>query len=311
MKSTLAWSWLWRGIALLVAIYVVGVLALMWWWSYEPAHFDVVATAHVRAAAKNEPVVTGSVTTSALMTCGANPARQAWRLYQQRQVPARRADGQRAELGIRRAHRDARPRARDAQQVRALAVAVRGRRRSQGSRSAVLQPERPLAAAEFRRASTARRSITSTAISPGSARTIRTARSSMRAPTTSPTISIWCRRASAACRSGFRRASASCAWKAMRRSMRTRRPPRRGQQMVQHAVDEDRRHLLRVARLHLGAARTAAGDRRSISRRSSRARTRRSAWSRSSASWKNRRSRCTARSSSTAVRSDSSRTIRW
>ncbi|MEO7062604.1 MAG: DUF2333 family protein [Dokdonella sp.] len=64
----LARSWLWRGVGLVVAIYVVGVLAMMWWWSYEPAHFDVVATTHARAAAKNEPVVTGSVTTSALMT---------------------------------------------------------------------------------------------------------------------------------------------------------------------------------------------------------------------------------------------------
>jgi hypothetical protein len=60
--------WLWRGIVLVVAIYVVGVLALMWWWSYEPPHFDVVATARARVAATQEPVVTGSVTTSALMT---------------------------------------------------------------------------------------------------------------------------------------------------------------------------------------------------------------------------------------------------
>lgn len=68
LKSPLARSWLWRGVGLVVAIYVIGVLALMWWWSYEPAHFDVVATTHARAAAKNEPVVTGSVTTSALMS---------------------------------------------------------------------------------------------------------------------------------------------------------------------------------------------------------------------------------------------------
>ena len=61
-------SWLWRAIALIVAIYVVCVLAMMWWWSYEPAHFDVVTTAQARATSKNEPVVTGSVTTSALMT---------------------------------------------------------------------------------------------------------------------------------------------------------------------------------------------------------------------------------------------------
>ena len=61
-------SWLGRAIALVVAVYVVGVLALMWSWSYEPPHFDVVATMRARAAPKNEPVVTGAVVTSALMT---------------------------------------------------------------------------------------------------------------------------------------------------------------------------------------------------------------------------------------------------
>jgi len=60
-------SWLWRGITLVVAFYVVGVLALMGWWSYEPPRFDVVATAQARTA-KHEPVVTGAVMTSALMT---------------------------------------------------------------------------------------------------------------------------------------------------------------------------------------------------------------------------------------------------
>lgn len=62
-------SWLWRGIAAVVLAYVVVVLALMWWWDYEPPHFDVTATAQARAAAKHEPIVIGSVTTSALMTC--------------------------------------------------------------------------------------------------------------------------------------------------------------------------------------------------------------------------------------------------
>ena len=61
-------AWWMRGLAALVAIYVVGVLALMWWWSYEPAQFDVVAAAQAHAAARNVPVVTGTVTTSALMT---------------------------------------------------------------------------------------------------------------------------------------------------------------------------------------------------------------------------------------------------
>jgi hypothetical protein len=54
----------------LIAIYLVIVLALMWWWSYEPAQFDVVAKARERAASHNEAVVTGSVVTSTLMGCG-------------------------------------------------------------------------------------------------------------------------------------------------------------------------------------------------------------------------------------------------
>lgn len=62
-------AWLLRGVALVAAAYVVAVLALMWWWSYEPPHFDVVATTQARAAAKQVPVVSGSVTTSTLMTC--------------------------------------------------------------------------------------------------------------------------------------------------------------------------------------------------------------------------------------------------
>ncbi|GAA0716213.1 DUF2333 family protein [Dokdonella soli] len=62
------WNWLTRGIVAFVVVYALGVLALMWWWSDEPPHFDVSAAAHARAAAKHEPVVTGSVTTSAWMT---------------------------------------------------------------------------------------------------------------------------------------------------------------------------------------------------------------------------------------------------
>jgi len=36
-------SWLFGGIGVLLAACVVLVLALMWWWDYEPDHFDVVA----------------------------------------------------------------------------------------------------------------------------------------------------------------------------------------------------------------------------------------------------------------------------
>jgi hypothetical protein len=56
-----------RLVAVLIAIYLVIVLALMWWWSYEPAQFDVVAMTKQRASVHNEPIVTGSVVTSTLM----------------------------------------------------------------------------------------------------------------------------------------------------------------------------------------------------------------------------------------------------
>jgi hypothetical protein len=55
-------------IAAIVVVYVVGTLAMMWWWNYEPAHFDVATTAQAHVAAKNEHVVTGTITTSALIT---------------------------------------------------------------------------------------------------------------------------------------------------------------------------------------------------------------------------------------------------
>jgi hypothetical protein len=61
-------SWLVRGVGALVLAYVVGVLALMWWWDFEPPHFDVATNAQALVAAKNEHVVTGTVTTAALMT---------------------------------------------------------------------------------------------------------------------------------------------------------------------------------------------------------------------------------------------------
>jgi hypothetical protein len=61
--------WLLRGGIALVFVYVVSVLALMWWWSYEPSPFDVVAVARQRAAAQGQALVTGSVVTSTLMGC--------------------------------------------------------------------------------------------------------------------------------------------------------------------------------------------------------------------------------------------------
>ena len=61
-------GWIARGVGVIVAIYVVVILALMWWWDYESPHFDVVKTAESRVAAKQQKLVTGSITVSALMT---------------------------------------------------------------------------------------------------------------------------------------------------------------------------------------------------------------------------------------------------
>ncbi|HEX6834716.1 MAG TPA: DUF2333 family protein, partial [Rudaea sp.] len=55
--------WIVRGVGALIAIYLIGVLALMWWWSYEPAQFDVVAQAQQRSAAHQQQVLTGSAVT--------------------------------------------------------------------------------------------------------------------------------------------------------------------------------------------------------------------------------------------------------
>lgn len=59
--------WLLRSIVVVVGVYAVGILALMWWWSYEPEQFDVVKFAHDRAASNQQQVVTGSVVTSTLI----------------------------------------------------------------------------------------------------------------------------------------------------------------------------------------------------------------------------------------------------
>jgi hypothetical protein len=61
-------SWILRGVIALVLVYAVGVLALMWWWDTEPAHFDVTAAAQARLSAENEKLVVGSTTTATLMT---------------------------------------------------------------------------------------------------------------------------------------------------------------------------------------------------------------------------------------------------
>lgn len=58
--------WILRGVLALVAIYAIGMLALMFWWSYEPDQFDPVAFARERAAMRGQQPVTGSDTTEAL-----------------------------------------------------------------------------------------------------------------------------------------------------------------------------------------------------------------------------------------------------
>ncbi len=60
-------SWLLRALGALALAYAVGVLALMWWWDYEPAHFDVGANAQRAASERRQPLTTGSVTTATLM----------------------------------------------------------------------------------------------------------------------------------------------------------------------------------------------------------------------------------------------------
>ena len=62
-------AWLVKAVGVLVAIYAVVILALMWWWDYEPPHFDVATTAESRVAAKHEKLVPGSVTVSTVIGC--------------------------------------------------------------------------------------------------------------------------------------------------------------------------------------------------------------------------------------------------
>ena len=60
-------SWFLRGVlALLLALGLL-ILAMMWWWDTEPAYFDPVKATQERATARQQPVVVGSATTSALI----------------------------------------------------------------------------------------------------------------------------------------------------------------------------------------------------------------------------------------------------
>lgn len=58
-------GWIWRAAGILAGAYVLVVLALMWWWSYEPEPFDVRERAGTVLSGA-EPV-TGAVTTATLI----------------------------------------------------------------------------------------------------------------------------------------------------------------------------------------------------------------------------------------------------
>jgi len=60
--------WGLRITGIVLGAWIACVLALMWWWDYEPGHFDVAANAHALATARGQAVVVGSTTTAALIT---------------------------------------------------------------------------------------------------------------------------------------------------------------------------------------------------------------------------------------------------
>ncbi len=51
----------------LLVVYALAVLFFWWWWDHEPARFDPVDAAEVRAAQRGQPVVVGTVTTETLI----------------------------------------------------------------------------------------------------------------------------------------------------------------------------------------------------------------------------------------------------
>lgn len=59
--------WFFRGGVVIVLALVLVNLSLMWWWDTEPAYFDPVKATQTRATARQQPVVIGSATTTALI----------------------------------------------------------------------------------------------------------------------------------------------------------------------------------------------------------------------------------------------------
>ena len=59
--------WKLNGIVAVVLGYALIILALMWWWDTEPAYFDPIKVTQEMATARQQPVVVGTATTSALI----------------------------------------------------------------------------------------------------------------------------------------------------------------------------------------------------------------------------------------------------
>jgi hypothetical protein len=137
--------WIIRGVLSLLAVYCVVVLALMWWWSYEPEQFDVSALSQQRASSHQEQLVTGSVVTSTLMGCAETLLdKRGGYISNDKFPPGLFMDNvPNWEFGVLTATRD-------------LASELRNRfsrsqSQSERSGSAFFQSERSLAATEFRR----------------------------------------------------------------------------------------------------------------------------------------------------------------
>ena len=60
-------SWKVRGALAVILGYVLVILALMWWWDTEPDYFDPIKATQEMATARQQAVVVGTATTSALI----------------------------------------------------------------------------------------------------------------------------------------------------------------------------------------------------------------------------------------------------
>ncbi len=60
-------SWKVRGALAAILAYVLVILALMWWWDTEPNYFDPIKATQEMATARQQAVVVGTATTSALI----------------------------------------------------------------------------------------------------------------------------------------------------------------------------------------------------------------------------------------------------